>query len=59
MNSRIARYCRRNDIEFVNTFDLMLGPDGLPRPDIYVADRLHMNAKGYAIWAEAVRPHLQ
>ena len=36
----------------------MLGPDGLPRPDIYVDDRLHLNANGYAIWREAVLPHL-
>jgi lysophospholipase L1-like esterase len=59
VNSRIARYCRRHGITFVNTFDLMLGPDGLPRPDIYVEDQLHMNAKGYAIWRDAVAPHLK
>ncbi len=59
VNSRIAHYCHHHDITFVNTFDLMLGPDGLPRPDIYVEDQLHMNAKGYDIWAEAVRPYLK
>lgn len=59
LNSRIAHYCRHHDITFVNTFDLMLGPDGLPRPDIYVEDQLHMNAAGYAIWAAAVRPCLK
>jgi lysophospholipase L1-like esterase len=37
----------------------MLGPDGQPKPDIFVADRLHMNAKGYAIWKEAVAPCLR
>lgn len=58
-NSLIAIYCRRHDITFVNTFDLMLGADGLPRTDIYVEDQLHMNANGYAIWAEAVRPYLK
>ena len=55
MNSRIANYCRRHGITFVNTFDLMLGPDGLPRPDIYVEDQLHMNPKGYAIWRKPLR----
>jgi lysophospholipase L1-like esterase len=58
-NALIADYCRSHDIAFVNTFELMLGPDGLPRPDIYAADRLHMNAKGYAIWRDAVAPHLR
>ena len=37
----------------------MLGADGLPKPDIYVADRLHMNTNGYAIWRQAVGPHLK
>jgi hypothetical protein len=36
----------------------MLGADGRPLPDIYVADRLHMNAKGYEIWKGIVGPIL-
>lgn len=59
VNSLIADYCREHDITFINTFDLMLGPDGLPRPDIYVEDQLHMNPNGYAIWRDAVAPHLK
>lgn len=59
LNSRIAAYCRRHEITFVNTFDLMLGPEGMPRPDIYDADRLHMNETGYTLWREAVAPHLR
>ena len=27
-----------------------------PFEDIFVEDMLHMNAKGYAIWKDAVRP---
>lgn len=58
VNGLIANYCRHHHIVFVDTFSLMLGPDGRPRPDIYRADRLHMNATGYAIWNDAVRPYL-
>ena len=58
VNALIAGYCKKNDIVFVNTFPLMLGADGLPRPEIYVADQLHMNAVGYAIWRNAVAPFL-
>jgi lysophospholipase L1-like esterase len=36
----------------------MLGPDGKPRPDIFVEDGLHMNHNGYALWTEIVRPYL-
>ena len=59
LNALIAEYSAKHEIAFVNTFDLMLGPDGLPRLDIYVEDQLHMNAKGYAIWRDTVAPHLK
>lgn len=44
---------------YVDVFNPMLGPDGTPRPELYVADRLHMTEAGYAIWREAVAPHLR
>ena len=59
MNALAAAYCRRHRITFINVFPLMLGPDGHPKPDIFVQDGLHMNAKGYAIWQQAVAPHLK
>jgi lysophospholipase L1-like esterase len=59
LNELAAAYCRRHDIAFIDVFPLMLGSDGQPKPDIYVADRLHMNPKGYAIWKEAVTPYLK
>jgi len=58
-NALIADYCRRHQIDFIDVFPRMLGPDGQPRPELFVSDRLHMNAKGYALWREAVRPHLR
>ena len=57
-NRLIENYCRKHGIDFVDTFQLMLGADGMPRPEIYVEDKLHMNAAGYAIWRDAVSPHL-
>ncbi len=59
LNTLAAAYCRRHGITFINVFPLMLGPDGRPKPDIFVEDGLHMNAKGYAIWRDAVAPHLK
>jgi lysophospholipase L1-like esterase len=59
LNSLVERYCRRQGMTFINVFPLMLGPDGQPKSDIFVGDRLHMNAKGYAIWREAVTPCLR
>ncbi len=37
----------------------MLDADGRPREELFIADRLHMNADGYAIWREAVAPALR
>ena len=46
-------------LTFINVFPHMMGPDGLPKPDIFVADRLHMNSAGYEIWKEQIRPFLK
>ena len=36
----------------------MLQDDGLPRPEIFVTDNLHMNDAGYDAWTAAVAPIL-
>jgi len=59
-NRRIEAHTKTDpQLAFINVFDAMLGPDGLPKPDIFVEDRLHMNAQGYAIWKEVVGPFLK
>ena len=45
-------------LTFINVFPKMLGEDGQPRPEIYVADRLHLNARGYELWKGIVGPYL-
>jgi lysophospholipase L1-like esterase len=37
----------------------MLKPDGTPMDDIFREDRLHMTAKGYAIWQKIMEPYLK
>ncbi|MBA2371412.1 MAG: hypothetical protein H0V71_07165 [Chloroflexi bacterium] len=41
---------------YVDVFSPMLRPDGGPREDLFVADRLHLNARGYALWRELLLP---
>lgn len=41
---------------FVDVFGSMLGPDGQPRPELFVADSLHMTPAGYALWRERLAP---
>jgi lysophospholipase L1-like esterase len=38
----------------IDVWTPMLGPDGKPRPDIFVADNLHMNGAGYEIWKRVI-----
>jgi lysophospholipase L1-like esterase len=45
-------------LAFIDIRAVMLGEDGKPKPDIFVADHLHMNAKGYALWVPLVKPYL-
>ena len=55
LRERASRHPR---ITFVDVATPMLNEQGLPREDIFVADGLHMNAKGYDLWREALRPVL-
>jgi hypothetical protein len=45
-------------LEYIETYNLPLGADGQPRPELFVADKLHFNAEGYKLLAERVRPLL-
>lgn len=59
-SSLIEAYTKTDPrMQFINVYPHMLGADGLPKPDIFVSDQLHMNAKGYAIWKEVVGPYLK
>ena len=59
--NRLIEAFTRTDprLQFINVFTAMLGADGLPLPDIFVEDNLHMNARGYAIWTKIVEPYLK
>jgi lysophospholipase L1-like esterase len=43
---------------FIDLWDAMLTPDGQPREDIWVADRVHPNHEGYLIRVRIMRPLL-
>jgi len=59
-NRLIREYTRSgNNLGFIELWDQFLGPDGKPREDLFESDRLHNNAEGYRIRAEAVRPHVE
>ena len=44
---------------YVDIFTPMIGANGRPRPELYVADSLHMTPAGYAVWRERLAPVLR
>ena len=50
---------RAENMDFADSYDLFLGQDGTPRPEFYVADKLHNSAEGYKIRAAALGPYLE
>jgi lysophospholipase L1-like esterase len=57
-NAVIQRLCQRNGADFIPVREKLFGPNREPRPELFITDRLHLNADGYKILAEAVRPFL-
>ena len=58
-NRLIENFLRKQKhADFVSVWNAMLSADGKPKPDIYIEDQLHMNAKGYAIWQKLILPKL-
>ncbi|MBL62558.1 MAG: hypothetical protein CMI30_04020 [Opitutae bacterium] len=59
-NRMIAKECGQDKrLNFVDVSKVMLGANGKPLPDIWLADKLHMNAKGYALWTKLIGPVLK
>jgi hypothetical protein len=60
-NRLIAADCARDPrCTFVDINPFMGGPTGgPPRPELFVADQLHLNADGYAIWTKVLAPYLK
>ncbi|MFI5186691.1 MAG: GDSL-type esterase/lipase family protein [Chitinophagales bacterium] len=58
-NELIKEYLKKKKkTVFVSVWSDMIGPDGKPFEDIFLTDKLHMNAKGYALWQKEIKPHL-
>ncbi|HEU4458986.1 MAG TPA: SGNH/GDSL hydrolase family protein [Methylibium sp.] len=58
-NARIAAFCRNDPrLDYINVWSPMLGNDGRPREELFLPDRLHLNAQGYALWKSVIARHL-
>jgi lysophospholipase L1-like esterase len=43
---------------FIDIYPEMINDEGKPRPELFIADQLHMNKEGYLIWQKAIKPYL-
>ena len=58
-NALIEAYIKSGkNLDYIDVFTPMLGPDGQPRPELYRPDHLHMVAKGYELWTSIIAPRL-
>lgn len=59
-NERVRSLCAEDPrLLFLDTNPSMLGADGLPQPEFYSDDKLHMSPAGYAVWRGLVAPFLR
>jgi lysophospholipase L1-like esterase len=59
-NKLIEAYSREEKgLNFVDVYTPMLGPDGQPRPELFLPDKLHMVHAGYDIWIAKIAPLLK
>jgi lysophospholipase L1-like esterase len=59
LNNRVKEFVAgKPHLKYIETYDMVLGADGQPRPELFVDDKLHFNAEGNRLLAERVRPHL-
>jgi lysophospholipase L1-like esterase len=60
-NKLIEAECKKHDpvLVYVNVALPMLGDDGKPKKELFQSDGLHLNAKGYELWASTLKPFLK
>jgi lysophospholipase L1-like esterase len=46
-------------VSFVDVFSPMLDAAGVPRPELYLGDRLHMTSAGYDVWRFVIHGFLE
>ncbi len=56
LNKLVEDYIHgKSRLKYLETYDIALGPDGKPRDELFVEDKLHFNAAGYKLLTGRVR----
>jgi hypothetical protein len=60
LNQLVKDYVANNkNLDYIEAFDSLAGPEGLQRSELYVSDKVHFSPAGYKIRADLVRPYLE
>lgn len=60
LNREIKDYCNsKTYLTYADVWDVMLNREGKPKADLFVKDGLHLNEKGYDLWAEELGKYLK
>jgi lysophospholipase L1-like esterase len=58
-NSKLKKFAAgKKNVKYADLWRPMLDKNKEPMKDIFIEDNLHMNQKGYAIWAKIIRKYL-
>ncbi len=59
-NNLIRKYSSHDHLlAYIDIFTPMLGKNGKPKKELFAADGLHLNRKGYELWRKVVKPFLK
>lgn len=59
-NQLIKQYLAgQKNASFADVYTPMLGANGQPRPELFIADSLHMSPQGYEVWKSVIGPVLK
>jgi len=59
-NALVREYAEQTaQIRYIDIWPSLLGRDGAPRPELFDADRLHLNGAGYRLWRDIIRPGVE
>ena len=60
LNKKLEKLCKKKDnMEFADVWNIMLDENGNVYTDIFIEDGLHMNKKGYDLWAKVIGEFLE
>jgi lysophospholipase L1-like esterase len=49
---------KKKELTFIDVYTAMINEQGLPREELFLKDKLHLNQKGYELWTSIIKPYL-